>query len=205
MHSDIIGVILAGGKSRRMGVDKSLLKINDRFVIENITDLMKNIFENVIIISNKSDYFEFLGLNIFPDIYKNKGPLAGIHSGLINSKNEKIFVISCDVPLMTKEIIDFIINYKSEKFVKVAKADGYIQQLCGLYSKYCIEQVEKILNDEIMSDVKKCSVLKLIESTESEIIDIEKHNVLKGSEFLNMNTMEDFEAVKRKFNLKVNE
>lgn len=205
MHSDIIGVILAGGKSRRMGVDKSLLKINDRFVIEIITDLMKNIFENVIIISNKSDYFEFLGLNIFPDIYKNKGPLAGIHSGLINSKNEKIFVISCDVPLMTKEIIDFIINYKSEKFVKVAKADGYIQQLCGLYSKYCIEQVEKILNDEIMSDVKKCSVLKLIESTESEIIDIEKHNVLKGSEFLNMNTMEDFEAVKRKFNLKVNE
>jgi len=205
MYSDIIGVILAGGKSRRMGVDKSFLKINDRFVIEIITDLMKQIFDKVIIISNVPSDYEFLGLDIFSDIYNNKGPLAGIHSGMINSKAEKIFVISCDVPLMTKEIIDIIINFKSDKFVKVAKADGYIQQLCGLYSKECISQTEKILNGEIMGDVKKCSVLKLIESTDSEIIEIEKYNVSNGYEFLNMNTIEDYEQVKIKFNKKNNE
>lgn len=205
MYPDITGVILAGGKSRRMGVDKSFLKINDRFVIEIITDLMKSIFEKVIIISNEPKDYESLGQDIFTDIYKNKGPLAGIHSGLINAKNEKIFVISCDVPFMTKEIIDFIINYKSEKFVKVAKADGYIQQLCGMYSKDCIELAEKILNGEILSDLKKNSVLELIEYSETEIIDIEKHRVLKGSEFSNMNTLKDYEEVKIKFNKKINE
>ena len=91
MYTDITGIILAGGKSTRMGANKSFLKIGEQTVIERITYLMKSVFTNVIIISNTPDEYIFLNLPIYEDVYKGKGPLAGIHSGLKNSDTQKNF------------------------------------------------------------------------------------------------------------------
>ncbi len=72
---------------------------------------------------------------MYEDIYKQRGPIAGIHSGLLNSTTDNNFIISCDIPLMTHEIIQYIIEYKTEYPITVCKVDGYIQQLAGKYSK----------------------------------------------------------------------
>ena len=105
MYNNITGIILSGGTSSRMGENKALLQLGKKKVIEHITDLMCSIFANVILITNTPNEYEFLNLPMYEDIFKVGGPLAGIHSGLVNSKTEENFILSCDMPLMRADII----------------------------------------------------------------------------------------------------
>jgi molybdopterin-guanine dinucleotide biosynthesis protein A len=205
MYNDITGFILAGGKSTRMGTNKSLLTIGEHRVIERVADLMSDLFQEVILIANQPEEYSFLNLQMYKDIYKDIGPLAGIHSALIHSMTENNFIISCDIPLMTADVIKYIIEYPTKKSITVAKADNFIQQLCGLYSRSLIPAIEKIIDketevkDERDPDQKKrgCRVLDLVKSTDSEIIDIEKEYVgyIPGT-FYNMNRPEEYIFIK---------
>ena len=196
MYFDITGVILAGGKSSRMGVNKSFLELGNQSIIERIVDLMKSFFSEVIIITNTPDEYKFLNLPLYKDIYKWKGPLAGIHSGLLNSKTEQNFVISCDVPLMNKEMIEYIIEYKSDKPIKFCEAAGYHQPLVGRYSKKILKEIEKFISNNEMSDKSFHCFLK---SVDAEIIHPEKLLFYKDELFFNLNRPEDYENLKLKF------
>lgn len=195
-EKDITGIIIAGGKSSRIGVNKSLLKIDDKTIIEFIVETLLHSFEKVIIISNDIDSYKFIKLKTYPDIYINKGPLGGIHSGLFHSDTEKNFVVSCDMPLVTKEIISYITNYPSEKKIKVASLKGKIQPLCGFYSKSVLKEVEEILNDSISENY---SVRRLIEITGSEVIELSDNKIFSENAFLNINNIEDFQFFKKNF------
>ena len=203
MYNDITGIILSGGKSKRMGLKKSFLKIGEQTMIERTADLMKSLFGRVLLITNTPDEYKFLGLEIFEDVYKNVGPLAGIHSGLIHSLTEKNFIISCDMPFVDGGIIDFIISYKTDKQITITKADGFIQQLCGLYSKQVIPGIVNIIEEgkAETNDHKKCrcKVLQLVENLNAEIIEIAtEYDKYQEWMFLNMNRPEDFELTKDK-------
>ena len=203
MYQDITGIILSGGKSTRMGQNKSFLKIGDSYIIELMTHLMKSIFSKVLLVTNEPELYDFLQVEIYTDIYKNVGPLAGIHSGLVNSETEKNFIISCDIPLMDKEMISSIIEYPSDTLITVPKADGFIQQLCGIYSKKLLPVIEKIISTDIdqenrnnSQEKRKCKIHNLIESVPTTIIDnIENLNGYHSSIFLNMNKPEDYENI----------
>lgn len=192
-HSNITGIILAGGKSTRMGENKSLLGLNGKTVIERVADMMKSIFQEVIIITNTPDEYNFINIPMCKDIYENKGPLAGIHSGLTNSKTEKNFVISCDIPLMEKEMIEFIINYRTDKPITVCKADGFLQQLVGLYSKSILPAINNLLNNGDQNS----SVFSLLDKVKPEIINAEELENYKEFMFLNMNRPEDYNKIKK--------
>src|SRR3970040_1193806 len=88
MYNDITGIILSGGKSRRMGVNKSFLKLGNKYVIEIISGLMRELFSKLILITNEPFLYSFLKLDIYEDIYKNIDPLGGIHSGLTHSQTD---------------------------------------------------------------------------------------------------------------------
>lgn len=203
MYQDITGIILSGGKSTRMGENKSFLKIGIHTAIETVVMLMKSIFSEVIIITNEPQLYEFLSVKIYSDIYQNVGPIAGIHSGLVNSPTKKNFVISCDIPLMNAEMINSIINYPSETEIIVPKADGFIQQLCGVYSKSLIPEIEKIIDKDNVeenrnsSQVKrKCKIHNLIDTVPSTIIEnIEALEGYHDNIFLNMNRPEDYKLI----------
>jgi molybdopterin-guanine dinucleotide biosynthesis protein A len=192
MYSDITGVILAGGKSSRMGVNKSFLKLGNQTIIERIVDLMKSIFSEVIIITNTPDEYKFLNLPLYEDIYKWKGPLAGIHSALTHSQTEKIFVLSCDVPLMSKKMIEYIIEYKSDKPIVFCEAAGYHQPLVGVYSKNILSEIEKFINDNEVNDK---SFHQLLKSVNAEIIHPEQLSFYKNEMFTNVNKPEDMQLV----------
>jgi len=175
MYKDITSIILSGGKSSRMGRNKSFLKIGDKTIIERVRDFLQGIFQDVILITNDPEEYKFLGLPMFEDVYRHKGPLAGIHSGLKHSKTNLNFIISYDLPLMTKEMINYLIEYKTNKLITVAKADGFIQQLAGKYSKECLSPSEKILkevvnneNRDAVQKKRKCNVLRLIDLVGAE-------------------------------------
>lgn len=208
MYSDITGIILSGGRSTRMGENKSLLVLNEKSVIEQVLDKMQEIFSRVILITNQTKEYEFLKVEMFEDVFKYQGPLAGIHSGLYHTTTEKNFIISCDLPLMTKEMIEFIVDYETDKSITVTRADGFIQQLCGVYSKECVSAAEKLLASEVTisgnhhNHKSKCQVLQLIDHVGAEIIDAEKIPCYEIGMFLNMNRKEDYEEVVKKLKIK---
>ena len=198
MYSNITGIILAGGKSSRMGTNKALLKLKGKTIIEHIADLLHSIFANVIIITNTPEEYSFLKNPMYADIFPNRGPLAGIHSGLTNSQTEQNFIISCDIPLINQEMIKYILDYETTKPITVCKADGFIQQLAGRYSKSVLQDAEKLLINnktdltKLHQTKKRCKVLKLLDKVTVEIIDAELLEIYKDFMFFNMNRKEDY-------------
>lgn len=206
MYEDITGIILLGGKSIRMGENKALMKLGSSTVIERLVKFMCSLFTQVILISNNPEEYDFLNLPVYRDIYPGKGPLAGIHSGLVNSSSVKNFVISCDIPLIDSGIISFIVDYPTEKPIVITKADGFIQQLAGIYNNCLIPSIEMNLNldtsenSEMKDQMKRqCRIIKLLETEEAEIINIEEEykNYKKGS-FFNMNRPAEYEFIRQK-------
>jgi molybdenum cofactor guanylyltransferase len=205
MYSHLTGFILAGGKSKRMGTNKSLLKIGELTIIERVVNLMKELFEEVILITNQSEEFSFLRLPMQEDIHKNTGPLAGIHSALVHTITDKNFIISCDMPLMTAGVIKYLIEYPTDKHITIAKADNFVQQLCGVYSQSLVPYIENIIEknngngDERNPDQIKrgCSVLELVKNVPAEIIDIEnEYRDYRPGTFYNMNRPEEYNYIK---------
>ena len=202
MYSDITGIILSGGKSLRMGENKALLNLGGKKVIERVVDLMKLFFPNVILITNTPEEYLFLNIPMFEDIYKYKGPIAGIHSGLSASATEKNFVISCDIPMMTSEMIKYIVEFKTEKPITVCRADGFIQHLVGKYSKSVLPVAEKLLVDYDNTESRNqkqnkrhCKMLPLLDKAGAEIIDAEQLSFYNEHLFFNMNRPDDYKKI----------
>ncbi len=196
MRKDVTGIILAGGKSSRMQVDKALLKLNGRTVIENIAEKMKNTFSEVLISTNAIDDYKFLNLPLIKDIFTHKGPLAGIHSALKYSSTEKNFIISCDMPLVSSELINFIATYNSDKKIILPETEGRIQQLCGIYSKSLLPGIEEIILESEKDRNIKGSIYDLIESVSADFVSVESLTFYDKIFFLNMNTPEDYKSIK---------
>jgi molybdopterin-guanine dinucleotide biosynthesis protein A len=203
MYLDITGIILSGGKSSRMGQNKSFLKIGDKTIIDRVIDLMKSKFNEVIIITNEPELYQYTGLKLYGDIYKDVGPIAGIHSGLTHSNTEKNFIISCDIPLMNSDMIESIIKLSDNFEITVAKADGFIQQLCGVYYKSVLPLLEKSILADKMEETRdehqtkrKCKVHSLLHSSNTNVIEnIEELDGFFPDIFLNMNRIEDYEKI----------
>jgi molybdopterin-guanine dinucleotide biosynthesis protein A len=199
LYKEITGIILSGGKSSRMGTDKALLKLGDETIIERITNLMKSIFSDVFIVTNSPEEYKSLNISLYEDIYKSKGPLSGIHSGLVHSSTDKNFFISCDLPLISKELIEHIVEFKSEKLIRYCFANGRHHYLAGVYSKNLIPEIEEILNVSPNQSEKKehkFSIKSLIMNIEAEIINVENLSFYNADLFFNLNTPKDFEYLK---------
>ncbi len=200
MNNNITGIILSGGTSSRMGMNKALLPLGKKKVIEHIADLMRSSFANIILITNTPDEYCFLDLPMYEDIFKVGGPLAGIHSGLENSKTENNFILSCDMPLMNNDIIKSIIEFKTVKPVTVCKSEGFIQHLAGRYSKSISQTAEKLLQQEeenikLINGKHRAKVYSLLNKVGYETIEAEKLPGFHPRIFFNMNNKEDYENI----------
>ena len=199
MRKDITGIILCGGKSSRMKTNKALLKFGDITTIEILTNRLNKIFNKVLISADSIKAYSFLNLSIVKDKYINKGPLVGIYSALKASKTEKNFIISCDMPLISIDIINYLTGFNSSKKILLPKVNGQIQKLCGVYSKSIIEEIKKLILQSETDNKLKGSVHELIERVPTELIDVEPLLFYNQNMFLNMNSLEDYEQIKRIF------
>ena len=185
-----------------MGIDKALLKIADQTIIERTCVLMSCIFDKIILSTNDFENYKFLGLPLVPDIHKDHGPISGIHSSLLASVTERNFFLSCDLPLMSEEMIRHIIEINSSLPISVPIENGRIQPLCGVYNKSLIPTIEKMLNNSFFSKKENgkssISIMRLIEKVGAEIIEAKTLRFFNKDLFFNMNTTDDFNFVKEK-------
>ncbi|OFX41345.1 MAG: hypothetical protein A2X08_15605 [Bacteroidetes bacterium GWA2_32_17] len=141
-------IILAGGKSIRMGEDKSMLQINGKPLISIISNQLLPYFDEVIIGANDSEKFKFLNLRVVHDIEKNKGPLMGILSCLKSSNSDLNFVTACDIPIMNIPYIKYMLNlaFNADIVMPVSENKRH-ETLYAIYNKCIINAAENILKD----------------------------------------------------------
>jgi len=143
--STITGIILAGGKSSRMGEDKGFLKLNGTTFMSYIIAALKPIVGEIIIVSNNSDYDVF-NLKRVADIMEDSGPLAGLYSGLLRSETENNIVLSCDVPLISASVLKKLMEgFSPEVEVIQCESQGKTMPLVAMYKKQCMHPILKLL------------------------------------------------------------
>lgn len=199
IFENITGIILCGGKSSRMKTNKALLRLGNMPIIEIMLKKMKQNFDHLILSSNSPELFSYLNVPIVKDIYLNRGPLAGFHSSLSSSSTEKNFIISCDTPLITDDIIKYLSGYPTNKKIILPVLNGRVQQLCGIYLKEIINIAEEILIEAETKSKVKGSIFDLLERVEAEIVDVSSFSSPGADVFLNMNTPEDYELIKKNY------
>lgn len=206
-QEQITGIILAGGKSKRMGVNKALLEIDGEKNIERIKNELLKTTDKIIVIANDLDIYRFLQVPIFPDVIKEKGPLAGIHSGLKASSTDWNLFVACDLPFFNPKLADFYVHLlKNDPRAKDADAvipyiEGRRNPLVGLYNKRIIPIIEKSLLNNVHKIVKAFEGANVIEITESDFMEFGMSKEEIDDAFYNMNRPEDYEYVKRKLAL----
>lgn len=133
--------ILAGGNSRRFGINKALVKVGAETIIKGIVNSIKTIFNKITIIAEHTEDYEFLKLDVKADIISGAGPLGGIYTGLVYSSSFKNFFIACDMPDINCNLIKQMIIESDDVDVIVPKTTKGYEPLFAIYSKNCIKPI----------------------------------------------------------------
>lgn len=182
-------VILAGGKSSRMGFDKQFLKFEDKQLIDVIAEKLYTSFKEVIVISNKPDYYKDSPYKIISDNVEGIGPISGIYEGLKAAKGEYVYFIACDMPIINLEFIEFMKDRLIEepKQCCIVERESYIEPFNAFYSKSLLQKAEQMIKDD------KRAVKHLIKTSDTLYIKEEKVKSFdcRFEMFMNLNTKED--------------
>jgi molybdopterin-guanine dinucleotide biosynthesis protein A len=171
-----------------MGVNKAFLEIEGKRLIDNIIDVYQNIFAEIIIVTNDPlPYTDFPDTAVVTDIYKGKGSLGGIYTGLFYAAYDYSFVAACDMPSLNKDFILYMIEQTGKHDIIVPEISEGFQALHAIYSRRCLPDIKKM----ILSD--KLKIAGLFKETRTLIITEEKIKPFNkdGRLFLNINTLED--------------
>lgn len=182
-------VILAGGKSSRMGFDKQFLKINEKRVLDMMINKLKQEFEDIIIVTNKPEQYEGNGYRIVSDEIKGKGPMAGIHIGLKQSKSKYAYFVACDMPNIDIDYIKYMKEMIKDSDVDacITKIENRAEHLNAFYSRDVISDIENLFLEDrraIVNLTNKVNTLYIEEK------DARKYSP-NWDMFLNINTKEE--------------
>ncbi len=186
---DTTAIILAGGKSSRLGEDKGLALLNNIPMIQYIIRVFEDMNLPILIIANNNQYQQF-GYPVFKDIVSEKGPAGGILTALTHSTTNLNIIVSCDTPFVSKELFNYLLqNHKTP--ISYASFQNKKHPLIGIYEKIVLSTFEKNIHE---NRLKIGFILKELNAT--EIIVSEEVAKNNGRCFTNINTKEELNKAK---------
>lgn len=191
----ITGFVIAGGKSSRMGTEKALLCVQGKSLIDRAIAQARVISEDILIVGPK-EIFSAYG-RIVTDIYKDCGPLGGIHAALGRSQTDLNLMIAVDTPFVSRDFLQYLAEAarKHKAMVTLPRTADGLQPLCAIYRREFLPVAEKALKEG------RLKLDTLFHPATTHVIDLE-HDEMKQRGFTaalfdNLNTREDYERVKR--------
>tara|TARA_B100001939_G_scaffold71955_1_gene60171 strand:- start:597 stop:1181 length:585 start_codon:yes stop_codon:yes gene_type:complete len=143
----ITGIILAGGKSSRMGTDKALFVLNGSTFLDHIIRALEPLVDEILIVSNDERHSKY-NLKRVRDTIADAGPISGLHAGLTNSATENNLVMSCDIPLIETSMLEVLLQNNEDDIDVIQLADANrVHPLIALYKKCSAEHLGKALFD----------------------------------------------------------
>ena len=195
---NILGAILAGGKSKRMGKDKLFLQLNDKMLIEHTINKVEKYLKDIIIITNqKNEYFSKKNLTTVEDCIEGQlGPLVGILTAMKWAKENLkecswIATFPCDTPFFPETIIKKFIekSKKKDSLLLCASSHGRKHNIFGLWSLDLYDKLEDDLINKKVRKVQDWTEKNKIKNLEFKFKDYDP--------FFNINTEKDLEFAKK--------
>jgi molybdopterin-guanine dinucleotide biosynthesis protein A len=191
----ITAFVLAGGKSTRMGTDKTLLQLGGKRLIEHALDKARHAARQVRLVGDPARLAEFG--TVVPDRFLDRGPLAGIHAALLASATDFNLMLAVDVPFVSTEFLRYLIveAQRSGAVVTVARTTRCLQPLSAVYRKSFAEVAHKVLMEG------RNRIDRAFEGVPTRIVEPEELRQAGFAEemFANLNTPEEYEKAREKF------
>jgi molybdopterin-guanine dinucleotide biosynthesis protein A len=193
---DISCIILAGGKSLRLGHDKVLEKFGNKSLLEQVISRIDSLSKNIIIVTAEERTFSQLNgypkLKVVTDIFPGKGSLGGIHAGLVTSDSFYNLVIAADMPFLNQPLLRYMIEVSDGFDFVLPRVNNLFEPLHAVYSKNCTAPIEFMLKQgrKVIIELFNFVKVRYVEAEEIDRFDP------KHLSFFNINTKEDLELAK---------
>jgi molybdenum cofactor guanylyltransferase len=190
--SDITGVILVGGKSRRMGCDKAFLPWEGAPLFEKVLRIFQENFRTVLLAGGEADRFDGYGLRVIPDIYPGSA-LGGLYTGLFHAADQHVFVATCDMPYPSAALLRYLCSLKDGYDCVVPETEQALEPLYAVYAKSALPA---------MLDLLECGnfrIYDLYPLMRTRYVGSEELAPFTegGRSLINVNTPEDFALLDR--------
>ncbi len=178
-------IVMAGGQSRRMGRDKTLLRVGGKPMVQRVIERVGPLVSQVLVSANDPAKFAFLGLEVVPDREPGHGPLMGLVSTLPRSRYDLNLVLSCDVPGIPPVVLRELLRIArgGADVVVPVTAEGFYEPLCAVYRKRAVPVLEGLLAGGMRSVHKALHHLSLAEVPVADL-----------ASWQNLNTLADLQA-----------
>ena len=192
MSSPISSILLAGGKSSRLGTDKARIKLDGRFaMVQSAAEKLLAVSDEVVAVTDGRRY-DNLKVKWVSDIYPGAGPLGGLYSGLLATKSSHALVVACDMPFLNLALLRYMISLPRDYDVLIPKLGHKLEPLHAIYSRNCLQPIERLLKEghfKILDFFDQVIVHHLTEE-EIERYDSDHHS------FFNINTPDQLREAK---------
>jgi molybdopterin-guanine dinucleotide biosynthesis protein A len=201
-------IILAGGKSLRLGRNKFLEIIGGKSLIQWVVDCVAGFSTEIIIATARGEAIpcsSHVKVKTVGDIYPGKGPLSGIYSGLIASSSSQAIVVGCDTPFLSGSLLRYMTQICCTCDIAVPRIKDNVEPLCAVYSKICLAPIRELLEHNQLEIIKLYSMVRLKYVEEEEIDSFDPEHL----SFFNINSQADLDrarelAVERGWSLRRN-
>ena len=196
---ELTGILLAGGRSRRLGRDKAVERIGSERIIDRVIQTLAGVTTSQTVVVDRLNRIKELNIEkeirYVVDSYSETGSLGGLFSGLSQSPTPWSFLAACDMPFLSATLIKFMMTKISNHSpdVVIPKFEGRLQTTHALYNKSCLKHIEARLEVGLLKMDGYFSKITVCEITEDEFLNIEG----SGDSFFNVNTPDDLETALR--------
>lgn len=183
----VTGVILAGGKNIRMGVNKAFITVDGQRIVDRTAALFNALFRQVILVTNSPLAYASMDIEIAFDLIPHTGPLAGIYTGLRYASSPYSFVAGCDMPLISRPVLEYMIALCPGHDLIIPRLEDGYHPLHAIYSSRCMQPVETLIQAGQFKITGLFPRVRVREVTARELRPLDRE--LRS--FVNLNTPED--------------
>ncbi len=191
MITDVTGVLLAGGKSRRMGKDKRFILVGRRTLFERTCSVLRESFEQVCIVIAQDSPSLQAEVPVVRDLIPDCGSLGGLYTGLRRAKTQHIFLVACDMPFLNPDVIRYMVRMKDRADIVISRWASRLQPTHAVYGQNCLPVIEEMMNvhNKKIHSMIDHPALRVRVIAEGEIRQIDRN----GRSMFNINTPSDLE------------
>ncbi len=200
--SDITGIILAGGQSRRMGQDKALMQLGGRTLIGRVIDALSPACARLVLVTNTPEAYQSYGLAMVPDAIAGAGSLGGLYSGLVATATDLAIAVACDMPFLNTALLAHMASLAADFDVVIpdlgvddlpapqgAKAKQRdLHPLHAVYRRTCIGPIEAQVRSGDLRLIGYFDQVGVRAMRRSEIVPLDPDQ----RSFMNVNTPEEW-------------
>jgi molybdopterin-guanine dinucleotide biosynthesis protein A len=188
-------IILAGGKSLRLGQNKALQVIQGKSLIQWVADRLTTFSREIIIVTAHGEAIpcsSTVRIRTVADIHPGKGSLVGIYSGLVASSSARAIVVGCDMPFLSIGLLDYMTQVSSTFDIVIPRIRDKLEPLCALYSKICLAPIKELLEQNELKISRLLSTVKVKYVGKEDVDTFDPEHL----SFFNVNSRDDLEKAR---------